>query len=117
MKYVCLRNCFVNVQLWKKDKVYDLPDSMEKDPKNFRRVGMTDEQVEEELNAEHEKKLKMEAGAANAKVKKEAGEAKAAKAAETPSRLYFCTKTQCLKNHVRTGRLGKLHQKYERKED
>lgn len=38
-KYLCLRNCFVNVVLWKEGKVYDLPDEMEKSPKNFRLVG------------------------------------------------------------------------------
>ena len=35
MEYVCLRNCYVADRLWKEGKVYDLPDSMEKHPKNF----------------------------------------------------------------------------------
>ncbi len=39
MKYMCLRNCYVGERLWKEGRVYSLPDSMEKHPKNFRLVG------------------------------------------------------------------------------
>ncbi len=39
IEYLCLRNCFVNVMLWKEGRVYTLPAEMEKHPKNFRLVG------------------------------------------------------------------------------
>jgi len=39
VEYLCLRNCFVGVRLWKAGRVYILPEEMEKDPKNFRKVG------------------------------------------------------------------------------
>ncbi|KKL65445.1 hypothetical protein LCGC14_2154910 [marine sediment metagenome] len=39
MQYVCLRNCVVNDVLWKEGKIYNLPDSMDKHPRNFRLVG------------------------------------------------------------------------------
>ena len=38
-KYICLRNCFVNTVLWKEGRTYELPDAMDKHPKNFRLVG------------------------------------------------------------------------------
>ncbi len=52
--YQCLRNCFVNTQLWKKGKSYDLPEKMVKDPKNFRLLGVTEEEEEELQNTEYE---------------------------------------------------------------
>ena len=42
-KYVCLRNCVVNDVLWKEGKAYELPEAMEKHPKNFRLVGEPEE--------------------------------------------------------------------------
>ena len=44
MKYKCLRVCYVNDVLWQEGKIYDLPDSMVKSPKNF--VSL-EEQIEE----------------------------------------------------------------------
>jgi hypothetical protein len=38
MKYLCLRVCFVSGSLWQKGAIYDLPDEMNKDPKNFQPV-------------------------------------------------------------------------------
>lgn len=35
MKYLCLRKCYVGDYLYEKGEVYDLPDSLEKSPKNF----------------------------------------------------------------------------------
>jgi len=35
MKYKCLRTCYVNDRLWKGGETYNLPDTMEKHPKNF----------------------------------------------------------------------------------
>ena len=46
--YTCIRNCFVNVQLWKAGKTYELPEAMEKDPKNFRLVGAPEPVIEPE---------------------------------------------------------------------
>ncbi len=100
-KYMCLRNCFVNVQLWKKDKVYELPDSMDKDPKNFRLVGVPaelhEEATEEELNAKHEAKMKV-----------------ANKPEHIPEGFYWCT--ECQHTHRGTpnknGKLGKLAKKH-----
>ncbi|KKK98388.1 hypothetical protein LCGC14_2643270, partial [marine sediment metagenome] len=52
--YVCLRDCYVGERLWKKDKTYELPVSMEKNPRNFRPMDITAELheavTEEELN-------------------------------------------------------------------
>ena len=36
MKYICLRDCFVASRLWRQGEVYDLPDDMNKNEKNFR---------------------------------------------------------------------------------
>ena len=36
MKYLCLRDCFVGGIYWVKGKVYELPDELEKSPKNFK---------------------------------------------------------------------------------
>ncbi|KKL70866.1 hypothetical protein LCGC14_2100650 [marine sediment metagenome] len=101
-KYVCLRNCFVNVQLWKKDKVYELPDSMDKDPKNFRPVGVPaelhEEATEDERNEEHEAKLKV-----------------ANKPEHIPEGHYWCT--DCQKTHngnpnKKTGKVGRMAKKH-----
>lgn len=54
MDYLCLRNCVVNDRLWKEGKVYTLPSEMKKSPKNFRRVGVSEDEAEEALNIEHE---------------------------------------------------------------
>ena len=35
MEYLVLRNCVVDDLLWKEGRVYDLPDAMYKDEKNF----------------------------------------------------------------------------------
>ncbi len=36
MRYLCLRDCFVDSRLWRSGEVYDLHDSMQKAEKNFR---------------------------------------------------------------------------------
>ena len=38
-KYLCLRDCFVGDRYFAKDTVWDLPDNLEKSPKNFQLVG------------------------------------------------------------------------------
>jgi hypothetical protein len=43
MKYQCLRDCFVNSRLWREGQVYNLPDTMEKSPKNFKPVQVANE--------------------------------------------------------------------------
>lgn len=35
MKYRCLRNCFINGQIYLKGEVHELPDSMRKSEKHF----------------------------------------------------------------------------------
>ena len=122
MKYQVLRDCYVGERLYRKGEVREVADALAREhPKNFRLVGMSEEAAEDVLNEGHEQKLKeqekREKAAVKALEKKEAAEAKAAKAAELPSRFYFCTKTQCQKRHLRTGKTGKAHKKYERKED
>jgi len=36
MKYITLRDCYVNDRLWRKGEVYELPDEMNKSEKNFK---------------------------------------------------------------------------------
>ena len=36
MKYICLRNCFVNDRFHHQGETYELPDDMRKSEKNFR---------------------------------------------------------------------------------
>ena len=38
MKYLCLRDCFVDSRYWVEGRTYELPASMEKTPKNFKAV-------------------------------------------------------------------------------
>ena len=38
MKYICLRNCYVNDRFWHQGEVYELPDDMVKSEKNFKPV-------------------------------------------------------------------------------
>jgi hypothetical protein len=44
MKYLCLRDCFVNSRLWREGQTYNLPDTMKISPKNFKPVKLDDEQ-------------------------------------------------------------------------
>ena len=70
--YLCLRNCFVGVQLWKAGKVYTLPEEMEKHPKNFRLVGASAAEVaqgEEQIKREAEEAKQARAAKAEAKQK------------------------------------------------
>ncbi len=39
MKYRVLRNCYTGDRYYQEGNVYDLPDSVEKNPKNFQLVG------------------------------------------------------------------------------
>lgn len=39
MKYRCLRNCFINGQIYLKGEVHELPDSMRKSEKHFQPLG------------------------------------------------------------------------------
>lgn len=41
MRYLCLRNCFVDSQYWHKGGEYELPDEMNKNEKNFSLVPET----------------------------------------------------------------------------
>ncbi len=101
MKYVCLRNCFVNVQLWKKDKTYELPEAMEKDPKNFRPVDVPaelhEEATEDDLNEAHERKLKV-----------------ANKPEHIQEGFYWCTECQYTHNGKpnKKGKVGSLAKKH-----
>ena len=36
MEYLCLRDCFVGDRLWRRGETYNLPDAIEKSPKNFK---------------------------------------------------------------------------------
>jgi len=35
MKHICLRDCYVNDRFWRRGETYELPEAMEKSPKNF----------------------------------------------------------------------------------
>ncbi len=45
MKYLCLRDCFVNSVLWREGKTYELPDKMGKSPKNFKPTDGAEEEI------------------------------------------------------------------------
>lgn len=36
MRYLTLRDCYVNDRLWREGDIYELPEAMEKSPKNFK---------------------------------------------------------------------------------
>ena len=38
MKYKCIRTCFVASRLWEEGKIYELPNNINKHPKNFQPV-------------------------------------------------------------------------------
>jgi len=83
MKYVCLRNCVVNDLLWKEGRIYDLPDAMDKHPKNFKCMRHQDEVVTPE----------------DKQTARELGENK-----------YACSK--CHKVHKKSSKIGKRHLKH-----
>lgn len=85
MNYICLRNCYVGERLWKEGKVYDLPDSMEIHPKNFRLVG--------------------EAPAPEPVTSKSSP----IRPDVIPDGQYWCSK--CLSLHRETSKIGKKHLK------
>ncbi len=112
MQYQCLRNCYVGELLWKEGKVYDLPDAMDKDPKNFRLVGETAEEAESNLNAEYDvQRLKDEAAA------KATADALAVVEDKIPVNSYWCT--DCEKYHSEdiqksTGKMTKISKKHQK---
>ena len=59
--YVCLRNCYVGEQLWKKEKTYDLPEALDKNPANFRMLGVTEEEAGAEILQNYEEEMREEA--------------------------------------------------------
>ncbi|MBA7648638.1 hypothetical protein ES703_56426 [subsurface metagenome] len=62
MKYRCLRNCFINGQIYLKGETWELPDSMEKSEKHFQPLGEQPVEVEPEPKPEPVKPDKMPAG-------------------------------------------------------
>ena len=38
MKFLCLRDCYVNDRFWHQGEVYELPEAMEKSEKNFKPI-------------------------------------------------------------------------------
>lgn len=100
-QYLCLRNCYVGEQLWKKDKAYNLPEGMDKDPKNFRPLDISaelyEEVTEEALNKAHEAKLKV----ANKPEKMRKG-------------YYWCTECQQAHNSEpnNKGKISKIAKKH-----
>ncbi len=83
MEYKCLRNCFVDVRLWKEGRVYELPEAMEKDSKNFALMR------HQELEPTPEDKQS---------------------ARELRKNEYACAK--CHKVHKKTSKIGKRHLKH-----
>jgi hypothetical protein len=83
MKYLVLRNCVVDDRLFKEGRVYDLPDAMYKNEKNFSLMRHQDMQPTPE----------------DKQAARELGE-----------NMYACAK--CHKVHKKTSRLGKRHLKH-----
>ena len=46
MKYICLRDCFVDSRFWHEGRTYDLPDDMQKTLKNFKLVNEPESPME-----------------------------------------------------------------------
>ena len=89
MKYLCLRNCYVEDVLWRKGEVYELPDNMVKSEKNFQPLG---EQPVEEPEPKP----------------------KPVKPDVIPKGQFWCTKCKAL--HRETSNTGKKHIKHKETE-
>jgi len=96
MKYLCLRDCFVNSRLWREGQTYDLPDAMEKSPKNFKPVG---------AEPEPEAPPVLEAPATDQPTPEPPVEQP-----PIPDGQYWCGKCQTL--HRETSKVGKRHLKH-----
>ncbi len=100
MEYAVLRDCWVGERLYKKGELYELPDEVDKDPRNFREVGVGAELHDEIQNDEYEAQLKVKN-----------------KPEHIPAGWYWCTECQRTHNGNRlaTGKINKLakrHLKY-----
>ena len=92
MNCVILRDCYVD-RLYMKGEVHEVANSLVKThPKNFREVGVSEEEAEEVLNTEHEQKM-----------------AKQGKPDKITQGMYWCS--NCKTIHRDTSKLGKRHAK------
>jgi len=89
MNYICLRDCYVGDRFRRQGEIYDLPDDMEKSPKNFRLVG----EPEPESTPEAPPEPKPEP----------------VKPDVIPKGQFWCTKCKAL--HRETSKIGQKHLK------
>ncbi len=102
MKYRCLRNCFINGELYLKGEVHELPDSMVKSEKHFQPLGQPVE-VEPEPIAEGVAEA-WKAGAVAEPVKPD----------KIPAGMFWCPKCKIL--HRETSKIGQKHLKHKEEE-
>lgn len=100
MKYLCLRDCYVNDRFWSKGEVYELDVDMEKSEKNFKAVEAPEPEEPEtgttfasSSGAEAETQLP-------AKPKPDV----------IPDGLFWCGRCETL--HRETSKVGQKHLKY-----
>lgn len=92
MKYLCLRDCYVEDVLWRKGEVYELPDNMVKSEKNFQPLG--EQPIEEPEPKAPEPKPKP------------------VKPDVIPKGQFWCTKCKTLHREIGTSKIGQKHLKY-----
>jgi hypothetical protein len=95
MKYLCLRNCFVNGRFYTKGQTYELGEEQVNSPKNFKLVAVKASPPEESGQGEGEESTKKTEGV---------------KPNVIPKGMFWCSNCKVL--HRESSRVGKRHLKF-----